>query len=119
MEHNIRKGTLYTDLDTPYDEEGNKIDVYSSVYWSAENEEGYDRKENPINNYKFENDSVSISAWCDCSGYDYWVVQQEEENYVSIDVLLKKQPEEYSQEEMEEIRELIIKADNYFDLNLR
>ena len=95
MKYNIQKGILMTDLDTPYDEENNKIDVYSSVYWTSNNEEDYIRKENLIDEYKVENDLVKINAWCDVSGYDYWVIQQEEENYVSIDVVLKKNAKDY------------------------
>lgn len=114
MKYDIKKGVLLTDLDTPYDEENNKIDVYSSVYWTAENEENYLKKEAIINNYKIDNSLVQISAWCDISGFDYWIIKQEEENYVSIDVCLKKQPNDYTQEEIEQIRNLIIEADDYF-----
>ena len=118
MEYNIEQGILMTDLDTPYDEEINKIDVYSSVSWTGENEKDYERKEKIINDYKVENDLVKINAWCDISGYNYWVIQQEEENYVSIDVFLKKQPNEYSQEEIQQIRDMIINADDYFQTEL-
>ena len=114
MLHDIRKGILFTDLDTLYDEEGNKIDVYSSVYWSADSEEEYIKKETIIDEYKVDNELISLKAWCDISGYDYWVIQQEEENYVSIDVCLKKQPEEYSQEEIQKISLFITNADDYF-----
>jgi len=111
----ILSGNLGTDLDTPYCEEGNKIDVYSSVYWTADSKEEYKKKEDIINSYKVENNLFELSAWCDISGYHYWVIQQEEENYVSIDVVLKKQPNEYTESELIIIRDAIIKADEYFD----
>ena len=114
-EFDIVSGRLFTDLDTPYDEESNKIDVYSSVNWTAETEEEYAKKEEIINQYKVENDLFTLSAWCDISGFHYWVIQQEETNYVSIDVYLKKQPNEYTQEECQIISKAIIDADNYFE----
>ena len=116
--YDIVNGYLGTDLDTPYSENENKIDVYSSVYWSADTEEEYKRKEELINSYNIVNDLFILFAWCDISGYEYWVKQQEEENYVSIDVILKKQPNEYTQEELQIIRDEIIKADEYFIYHL-
>lgn len=115
---NIETGHLETDLDNSYDKENNKIDVYSSVYWTADNEKEYTNKEEIINSYKKENELFKLNCWCDISGFNYWVIQQEEENYVSIDVWLKKQPSEYTNKELTEIREAIITADNYFDTKL-
>ena len=110
-EYNILTGELFTDLDTPFDKENNKIDVYSSIHWTAETDEEYIEKEKFIDNWKYEDDLVEAYAWYDVSGFDYWVLQQEDENYVSIDVILKKSAEQYSQEEMQKIREIIITAD--------
>ena len=116
--YNILTGNLYSYLDTPYDKENNKIDVYCSAHWTADNEEEYQTKEDLIHAYENETELFSMSCWCDISGYDYWVIQQGEENYVSIDVCLKKQPKEYSQEEMQLIRDAIVEADYYFENNL-
>lgn len=117
-ELNIITGQLFTDLDNPYDAEMNKIDVYSSVSWTAKTKEEYQNKENIISQYKIENDLFTLVCWCDISGFDYWVIQQEENNYVSFDVYLKKQPKEYTQEECQIIQKAIIDADNYFIKNL-
>lgn len=116
--YSIEKGELHTDLDTPYDEESNKIDVYCSVNWSGENEEDYERKEDIINTWCYEDDLIIMSAWCDISGYNYWVIQQEESNYVSIDVMLKKLPSEYTQTEIEKISNSIFTANLYFEESL-
>jgi|GEM_PF-4995182 len=115
---NIEQGLLYNDLDCLYDSESNKIDVYSSVYWTAENEEDYDRKEQLISEWSLENGLVKLNAWCDISGYNYWAIQQEEENYVSIDVVLKKPVKDYTQEEIQQISNLILESDEYFRDNL-
>lgn len=117
-QYDIKTGNLYTDLDTFYDKENNKIDVYSSVYWTAESEEEYLKKAKLIDAYGYKDDLMEVYAWYDVSGYDYWVIQQQEENYVSIDVLLKKMPEEYTQEEIEKIRDVIIEANQYFEKEL-
>ena len=114
MEYDILTGKLGTDLDTPFDIDGNKIDVYGSAYWTANTKKQYEAKEKIISEYKKETDLFSLYAWCDVSGFNYWVKQQEEDNYVSIDVVLKKLPHEYSQAEIQIIRDVIIEADEYF-----
>jgi len=118
MKNQITEDNLRLDLDAPYNKESNKIDVYSSVYWTAENEEEYIEKEDIINNYKIENELFTLFAWCDVSGFDYWVIQQEEENYVSIDVVLKKDVLDYTEKEIETIKTAIWNADNFFQMEL-
>jgi hypothetical protein len=116
--YNIKTGQLFTDLDTPYDSESNKIDVYGSTYWTADNVVDYKIKEDLIHAFRYEDDLCTIKAWCDISGFDYWVIKQEEENYVSIDVFLKKDPELYTQQEIGKISAKIVEVDNYFEEKL-
>ena len=110
----IKTGFLGIDLDTVYDAESNKIDVYTSVNWTADNESEYNKKEQIIYDYRIVNDLFELVCWCDISGYNYWVIQQEETNYVSIDVYLKKGVDEYTQQEIQFIANEISKADDYF-----
>lgn len=112
--YDIVTGKLYTFLDTPYDSEENKIDVYCDVNWTAESKDEYIRKEKLIDTYKVDNELFLMISWCDISGYEYWVVKQEEPNYVNIDVHLKKKPHEYTQDELRVISSEIIKANDYF-----
>ena len=114
MEYNIQKGHLNADVDCQYDKESNKIDMYGSSSWWADTEEEYKEKEELINNWNYEDDLIKAFAWCDISGYDYWIIQQEERNYLSIDVYLKKPVEDYTQEEIQYISELIREWDDYF-----
>lgn len=114
----IVTNNLRCDVDCPFDDENNKIDVYSSVYWTAETKEDYEKKENIINSYIKETDLFRLNAWCDISGFEYWVKQQNEDNYVSIDVVLKKPVEKYTQEEIKIITNAIIEADEYFEIQL-
>ena len=46
------------------------------------------------------------------------VTKEKDNNYVSIDVVLKKQPEEYTQNELIKIQTAIEEADDYFINNL-
>lgn len=115
---NIISGDLGLSIDCPYDKDNNKIDVYSSVYWSADSKKEYKKKESTISKWKYEDELMRAYAWCDFSGYDYWVVQQEEENYVGIDVYLKKRPEEYTQAEIRFIAAKIEGWDDYFATQL-
>jgi type I site-specific restriction endonuclease len=107
---------LRCDVDWQLDQEENKIDVYGSSCWGAKDKQSYDAQEALIDAFKIDNDLVKVNCWCDISGYDYWMVDQEESNYVSIDVYLKKK--EYTDEEVVQIREVIIETDNYFCQNL-
>jgi len=115
LTNDILNNNLRIDLDTLYEKELNKIDVYSDIYWTAKNEKDYKFIENEIFNYKIDNDLFSIVCWCDVSGFDYWVIKQEETNYVSIDVYLKKDAILYSEAELEEIKKAIINTNNFFD----
>ncbi len=116
--YSIEEGELHTSLNTPYDSENNKIDVYCSVSWSGIDKEDYQRRENIVNCWAYEDDLITAYSWCDSSGFDYWVIQQEEENYVSIDVYLKKLPSKYTQEEIEKISNVIFDANLYFEENI-
>lgn len=67
------------------------IDYNTDIQWGLwlTNEE-YQEKEKEINNIKIENELYKIYAWCDVSWYKYWVKQQEENNYIVVSVILKK-----------------------------
>jgi hypothetical protein len=114
MKDQIESNNLRLDLDCPYNKEENQIEVYSSVYWTAETEKEYEAKEKIIRDYLIDTELFKLVSWCDCSGFDYWVIQQQEENYVSIDVRLKKEVVDYTQAEIDTIKEAITVADEYF-----
>jgi hypothetical protein len=105
IEDNIKLGLDYTFED-------NLMQVYGSSNWSAETKEEYERFQSLIEQYKYEDELCIISAWCDISGFNYWVLQQQESNYVSIDVTFKK--DSYSLDELSSVADQIIMCDNYF-----
>ena len=92
--------------------EDNLMQVYSSSNWTTENKQQYEQFETLINNYKYEDDLCIITAWCDISGFDYWVLQREESNYVSIDVLFKKEVNTIL--DLAKIKDNILNTDDYF-----
>jgi hypothetical protein len=117
MELSIIDDNLDTGMDLFYNESENKIDVYTNVDWRADTKEEYDKKEKVINDYVIKNDLFELCAWCDGSGFEYWG-KQEDSNYVSLNVILKKDAEQYTQDEMVKIKEAIIEADQYLDKKL-
>lgn len=113
IEYNIVKGDLYNDLDCSFNPNENKIDVYTSVYWNAETKEQYEIYEKIINDFFYEDELIKAVAWCDISGFEYFN-KQNEDNYVSIDVYLKKSVDSYTQSEIKTISDLISKWDEMF-----
>lgn len=103
-------------IDADFEIEDNVIGVYGSAQWGATNENDYIRQEKIIDNYERAGNGWKLNAWCDISGFNYWMIQQEESNYVSIDVVLTK--DNYTDEEINEIRDAIINADVYFVMGL-
>ena len=78
-----------------------KLDIYTDINWSGKNKKEYREKEKHIYNFSIDNDLFLLKSWCDISGYDYWVKQQEEDNYVSIDIHLKKDLIDFTEQELD------------------
>jgi len=69
----------------------NYIDFDNYInWWIGMNKEEYNKFENIINKTKIDTPLYTITSWCDASGYDYWVKQQEEDNYIIITIKIKK-----------------------------
>lgn len=115
IKENLQLGNIDWEFDPEFAENG-KLDIYSTSNWTAESEDQYEEFESKINQYNIDNELFSLLAWCDISGYDYWVVQQEEANYVSIDVMIKK--ETLTLEEIKQIEAAIFEANDYFESEL-
>lgn len=61
--------------------------------------EAYEKQEKMIQEASYVCEDYDIYAWCDSSGYDYWVVKQEEDNYVMVTVKMKTE-REWSEEDL-------------------
>lgn len=56
------------------------------IYWWEDDEEEYNKLEKEIYEFKIVTKEYRIFAWCDISGYDYWIRQQRESNYIQISI---------------------------------
>jgi hypothetical protein len=54
--------------------------------WGAETEEEYNQAAEKIDAISYSGNGWSVYAWYDVSGFDYWMNQQEEQNYINITV---------------------------------
>lgn len=114
LEEALKK--LVKDLDLTVEVDEKLIDIYGSCYWGADNLEDYEKQEALISDYKVQGEFFSVYAWCDISGYNYWMKQQEEANYVSIGINVWKT--ELTEDEVKQLAEAIETADLYFIYNL-
>lgn len=58
--------------------------------WTAETKREYQSIEKRISKIGAKRAAYEIYAWCDTSGFDYWVRRQQEPNYIQISVSLKR-----------------------------
>ena len=72
------------------DSEPNRLLIWHPINWSAPNEKDYKKQEKLIDRQRYKSKLFEAYAWYDISGYDYWVKQMSEPNYVSIDVVVSK-----------------------------
>lgn len=71
-------------------DEPNKLLIWHNASWGADSEKDYKRQERLIERQHYKGKIFEAWAWCDISGYDYWMHKQREPNYVSIDVIINK-----------------------------
>ena len=76
--------------------------------WSVKSEKEYIETEKEINKIFYPGENWEIYGWCDGSGYNYWAIQQEEPNYISITI--KVNTEELTQDEVDEIADALDNA---------
>lgn len=105
------KDKLKLSVEFGLDIENNIIEVLSDVCWSDVDKDSYYDKQNKIQSYSFCNDLVTIIAWCDISGFDYWS-REDELNYVVIDVKLLN--DSYTDDEIGRISACIEEVNDYF-----
>lgn len=54
------------------------------IYTLSMNKREYNAMERDINKYEDKGAGFTIYAWNDVSGYEYWTIKQEENNYIQI-----------------------------------
>jgi hypothetical protein len=69
----------------------------------------YAAMEKDLNEYSIQGKGFQVYAWNDCSGYEYWTKQQEEDNYIQVTVSITgRNPDP------KEIKKAAQKAYDYF-----
>jgi hypothetical protein len=67
--------------------ESNHIYLDDQFRWSHKNKKGYDEIAKKIDDAEIKGNGYIVYASYDISGYNYWVKQMEESNYMSISIL--------------------------------
>ena len=97
------RNELYIECDTLEDWEY-IIDYHTDISWWLEmTREQYSEMEKRISEVNIVTNDYEIYAWCDVSWYDYWVLKQEEYNYIVITLKIKNTDKDYSKEELDDI----------------
>lgn len=76
--------------------------------WTAKTEELYKAKEKDIDAIEFKGEGWEMYAWCDVSGFGYWVERMGEDNYIQISVRLDDQ--DISLKQVNAIKKALTKA---------
>lgn len=70
--------------------DGDKSDLRlhsdDTFQWGAKLKRAYQKAEKLINKIEFKGEGWQIYAWCDVSGFDYWMKSQQETNYIQITI---------------------------------
>jgi hypothetical protein len=77
------------ELEFDGDKEDLRLHYRDSIWWYVEDEKEYEEVEDKISDFSIKRKHYEVYAWCDVSGYDYWM-KEEEENYIQITVRFKK-----------------------------
>ena len=79
-----------TELEFDGDNSDFRLHHQDLIHWYSLNEKEYGEIEGKINEFSIKRDNYQVYAWCDVSGFDYWMVNQEEPNYIQITVQFNK-----------------------------
>lgn len=68
------------------DNDNNSLDVEQNDYWSRDTEKEYNAVTNKLDKLEFKGRGYTGYVWYDISGYNYWVVNMQEDNYAQITI---------------------------------
>lgn len=100
------------ELEFDGDKEDLRLHYTDSIWWYEENEKEYEEVENKISDFHIKRKHYEVYVWCDVSGYDYWIKEEEGENYIQITVGFKK--DEVPVDILPQLQRDIDEAYNYF-----
>lgn len=98
-------------LDFDGDKTDLRLHTSDNFRWAVRNKKGYKAIEKQINEFNIQGNGWIVYTWHDISGYDYWMKQREENNYIQITVRFDKARINF--EEVERIDSAIYKAEQF------
>lgn len=101
--------------------DGDKTDLrlhsVEQYNWGAKEEKDYIEAENKIESISYKGNGWEVYCWFDVSGWDYWMNQHEEPNYIMTTVIFEK--EDIDKKEAKLINEAVENAlDDALDISL-
>jgi hypothetical protein len=97
-----------SDLEYDGDPEDLRLHHEERFSWGADNEKKYNDAAEEISKIEYKGKGWTVYAFSDTSSYDYWMKQQEEQNYIMITVMFDK--ETIDESEVENLRKALGKA---------
>lgn len=91
----------------------NRLFTETIFTYSSNSKREYNKIQKHIDNFEIKGKGFTIGVWNDSSGYEYWTIQQEEDNYIQITVYIEGTPDP------EEIKKAVLKAETEFDSYVR
>jgi hypothetical protein len=89
-----------------------------NIIWSKKTKKEYQAVEKRIAKFKRTGNGWKVFTWCDVSGFEYWMENMEEDNYVQISVYFDT--DEIDECELDKIADAVDDAHNEFcDLSSR
>jgi len=94
------------------DKEDKRLHFDRDIKFYTANENDYKEIEEHIEKYSIERKYYTVYVWCDVSGFDYWIKQMQESNYIKISVMFKA--DEIPIHTIKQLEEDLIKTDGEF-----
>lgn len=83
----IPKFTGVRNLEHDGDDTDLRLHVHSiDSNWFCNDEKHYVEIENEIDAFEIKRKAYTVHMWCDVSGFDYWMKQMDEPNYIQVTV---------------------------------
>jgi hypothetical protein len=81
--------------------------------WGFDKEKDYEEQEKKINSFEIKKPEYTVYMWCDISGFDYWINNMKEPNYIQISISFNSQ--NFNENNLNELWEDIDNAISYAD----
>ena len=84
------KSRNYLDIIINKENNTHYIEIYGLPNWGALNKKEYEKQEKFLSELYIEDESYAMYASYDVSEFVYWMIKQEEPNYININIEIKE-----------------------------